>query len=195
MNTDEDQNETAAAPEQLRSEAFVACTVLWLHLGDLRVFTCVDGVRGRALFHCGILNAKNRLVYYCIVAIWGISADKRPGCVASGTYSNISFIPCSSHLNMVIMRTEIDELRSCVQTRNGGERGREEKRKIILKGTEPPHPHFPSPSYSLTLGLSPFSHSILYSFSNPWRNGGNKGFHFHWCVRHMSREVEKTMFF
>lgn len=61
--------------------------------------------------------------------------------------------------------------------RKGGEE------KDNPQGHWTPHPHIPSPSYSLTLGLSPFSHSILYSFSNPSRNGGNKGFHFHWCVQ------------
>lgn len=157
----------------MRSEAFVACTVQRLHLRPLRVFTCVDGVRGTALFHCGILNAKNRLVYYCIVAIRGSSADKRPGCVASGTYSNISFLSCSSHLNMVIMRTEIDELRSCVQTRNGGERGREEKRKIILKGIEPPHPPLPIPillPYTWSSSLLPlYPLFFLQSLKKWWK--------------------------
>lgn len=87
----------------MRCEAFVACTVLRLHLRDLRAFACVDGVRGRVLLLCGILNAKNTPLYNRSSAIRGACADKRPGCVASGRRCSVGLILCSSHLNMVIM--------------------------------------------------------------------------------------------
>ena len=83
-----------------------------------------------------------------------------------------------SHLNMVIMWTETDELWSCVQTRSGEEServgarwraGGREKEKIILKGFG--FLYFNPKSYSLTLGLSPSCALFLSPIISPILSG------------------------